>query len=207
MKAVVKMFRANSLLLNLILMAVLGLVVFFFMQYQKTSYTSYNTEGFSLIPTKAHYYYMDGCGHCKDFSPIWDEFTKSYKGKVKFQKINMKDAEEDLKKYDIDGFPTVVIIDNNNLQSATSNYETHPTLTPIDKKFKSFGWEVENCNGHNQSEIINKIKNKDPLKPLVLVAKTIKGYPISFMSNKPIWHYRSPNKDEYKQAIKELNEK
>lgn len=101
----------------------------------------------------------------------------------------------------------VVIIDNNNLQSATSNYETHPTLTPIDKKFKSFGWEVENCNGHNQSEIINKIKNKDPLKPLVLVAKTIKGYPISFMSNKPIWHYRSPNKDEYKQAIKELNEK
>lgn len=46
-----------------------------------------------------------------DFSPVWDEFTQSYKGKVQFQKINMEDAKEELKKYDIGGFPTVVIID------------------------------------------------------------------------------------------------
>ena len=97
----------------LILLFVFGLVVFFLSGYRNSSYTPYNSEGFKLTPTKAHYYYMDGCGHCKDFSPVWDEFTRSYKGNVQFQKINMKDAEEDLKKYDVEGFPTVVVIDSN----------------------------------------------------------------------------------------------
>ena len=101
----------------------------------------------------------------------------------------------------------VLIIDNNNLQSATSNKDTHPTLTPIDKKFKFFGWETNISNGHKQEEIIYKINKRKKNKPFALIAKTIKGYPISFMSNKPIWHYRSPNGEEYLEAIKELNEK
>jgi thiol-disulfide isomerase/thioredoxin len=113
MKSVMKMFRAQPVLMSFTTIAVLGLVIFLLMQYQKTSYTAYNSEGFQLTPVKAHYYYMDGCGHCKDFSPIWDEFTQSYKGKVQFQKINMKDAEEDVKKYKVEGFPTVVVIDSN----------------------------------------------------------------------------------------------
>ena len=37
------------------------------------------------------------------------------------------------------------------------------------------------------------------------ISKTIKGYPVSFMKNVPKWHYRSPNKIEYLQAIKEIN--
>ncbi len=101
----------------------------------------------------------------------------------------------------------VLIIDNNNLQSATSNKDTHPTLTPIGEKFKSFGWEVKNCNGHSSLDIINKINKRNNSKPMVLIAKTTKGYPISFMSNKPIWHYRSPNKEEFKRAMRELDEK
>ena len=38
----------------------------------------------------------------------------------------------------------------------------------------------------------------------MLLANTVKGKGVSFMENKPIWHYRSPNKDEYQIAIKEL---
>ena len=53
----------------------------------------------------------------------------------------------------------------------------------------------------------HEISNRNKNKPFVLIAKTTKGYPISFMSNKPIWHYRSPNKDEFLKAKKELNEK
>jgi thiol-disulfide isomerase/thioredoxin len=97
----------------LILLFVFGLVIFFLSEYRNASYTPHNSEGFKLTPAKVHYYYMDGCGHCKDFSPVWDEFTQSYKGNVQFQKINMKDAEEDLKKYKVEGFPTVVVIDSN----------------------------------------------------------------------------------------------
>lgn len=98
----------------------------------------------------------------------------------------------------------ILIIDNNDLQSATKATDTHPTLYPIDKKFKSFGWGVAKVNGHNQKEIINKILKRDKNKPFALVAKTIKGYPISFMKNIPFWHYRAPNKEEYKIALKEL---
>ena len=98
----------------------------------------------------------------------------------------------------------IMIIDHNGIQSATRAKDTHPTLYPIKSKFLSFGWSVGECNGHNQKEIIKKISKRKKNKPFLLIANTIKGYPISFMKNKPVWHYRSPNKDEYKKAIGEL---
>ena len=100
-----------------------------------------------------------------------------------------------------------VVVDYNGLQSSTFNKDTHKNLDPIDKKFKSFGWHSEYCNGHNVAEIKSKIKRKRKNKPYALIANSIKGYPVSFMMNKPIWHYRSPNSVEYKKAIKEINEK
>lgn len=98
----------------------------------------------------------------------------------------------------------IIIIDNNNLQSSTKATDTHPTLYPIKEKFLSFGWKSEVCDGHN-SKKIQKIINKKYNKPFALVAKTIKGYPVSFMKNDPKWHYRSPSKKEFVQAIKEIN--
>lgn len=98
----------------------------------------------------------------------------------------------------------VLVVDNNNLQSLEKTSKSHPNLYPIDKKFQSFGWASEICDGHNSSEIFKKIKNRNKKKPFALIAKTIKGYPISFMRNKPIWHYKSPNKNEFEIAIKEL---
>jgi transketolase len=42
--------------------------------------------------------------------------------------------------------------------------------------------------------------------PFMLVGKTVKGKGVSYMENVPIWHYRSPNKDEYALALAELAE-
>ena len=100
----------------------------------------------------------------------------------------------------------VLIVDNNDLQSSTRASDTHPNLYPISKKFKEFGWESSNCNGHSSEEIFKKIKLRKGKKPFALIARTIKGYPVSFMKNVALWHYRSPNKNEYKQAIKEIDE-
>jgi transketolase len=99
----------------------------------------------------------------------------------------------------------VVIIDNNDLQSIERTSVTHKNLYPIEEKFSSFGWHTKKCNGHNSVELYNCITKKKKNKPLAIIAKTIKGYPISFMKNKPIWHYKSPNKAEFNLAIKELN--
>jgi transketolase len=98
----------------------------------------------------------------------------------------------------------ILIIDNNDLQSATRATNTHPTLYPIKNKFKSFGWDSENCNGHNSDEIVHKIKNRNNKKPFALISRTTKGYPISFMKNVPMWHYRAPNKGEYLKSLNEL---
>jgi transketolase len=98
----------------------------------------------------------------------------------------------------------VIIIDNNNLQSLEKTSDTHPNLYPIEEKFRNFGWNCSVCNGHNSFQIYNKIKKKDPNKPFALIAKTIKGYPISFMKYVPMWHYKSPTPDEYKMALREL---
>lgn len=99
----------------------------------------------------------------------------------------------------------IVVIDYNDLQSATWSSKTHPSLHPIDKKFKAFGWDAFVCNGHNPASINKVIKKKKKKKPLCIIAKTIKGYPISFMKNVPMWHYRSPSKKEYNIAKKELD--
>ena len=101
----------------------------------------------------------------------------------------------------------IVVIDNNDYQSLEKTSISHPHLYPIEKKFKNFGWDSAKCDGHNANEIYKLIKKKSKKKPFCLVAKTIKGFPISFMINKPIWHYRSPNKNEYRLALKELNSK
>ena len=99
----------------------------------------------------------------------------------------------------------VVIVDYNGFQSSTKTLDTHPTLHPIDKKFRYFGWETQTCNGHNSNEIFKKILKRSGKKPFALIANTKKGFPVSFMMRDPKWHYRSPNNKEYLMALKEIN--
>lgn len=99
-----------------------------------------------------------------------------------------------------------LFIDANGLQSSTFSKDTHPTLMPITDKLKSFGWSVGECNGHKVSDILkNHYKSIKSSKPFALVCNTTKGYPIPYMMNVPMWHYRSPNKQEYIDAVEYLN--
>ena len=98
----------------------------------------------------------------------------------------------------------IAVIDNNDLQSLERSSISTPSIYPIDKKFKNFGWDSEICDGHNTQSIVKSILARNKKKPFCLVAKTTKGYPISFMKNNPIWHYRSPNENEFLIAMKEL---
>ena len=98
-----------------------------------------------------------------------------------------------------------LFVDYNGLQSSTFSKDTHPTLLPINQKLKAFGWVTRTCNGHNISDIYSQFKYKKKNKPFALICKTIKGFPITYMMNVPMWHYRSPNKSEYSEALKILN--
>ena len=56
-------------------------------------------------------YHMNGCGHCKKMMPEWDKFSSSYKGGLKVRKVERGEAPDDIKKYGIQGFPTLVLVD------------------------------------------------------------------------------------------------
>jgi transketolase len=102
----------------------------------------------------------------------------------------------------------VVIIDRNKLQSIHSTEKTL-ALEPFADKWKSFGWNVAEIDGHDHIEIFQKCKYdlNSKKKPLCLIANTIKGKNVSFMENNTVWHYRSPQGDEFKLAISELENK
>ena len=99
----------------------------------------------------------------------------------------------------------VAIIDRNRLQSIHSTEDTL-SLEPFPDKWKSFGWEVVEVDGHSHEEIFNACSNINTPqnKPLCVIANTTKGKNVSFMENNVLWHYRSPQGDEYKAAMLEL---
>ena len=106
-------------------------------------------------------------------------------------------------KYKLDNL--CVIVDNNNLQ-IDGTIEEVMSSYPIDEKFKSFGFQVINIDGHNIQEIIDAFdvaKNvKD--KQTCIIATTIKGKGVSYMENDVKWHGIAPNEEQYQLAMKEL---
>lgn len=100
----------------------------------------------------------------------------------------------------------VAIVDHNKLQSL-GKVEDIVNLNSFASKWRSFGWEVKEIDGHNISQIVDALKSIPftKNKPSVIIAHTIKGKGISFMEGIPIWHYRIPsNKEEWEIACKEL---
>jgi transketolase len=82
----------------------------------------------------------------------------------------------------------------------------HQAFYPLVPKAESFGWEAIEVDGHDEAAMHEAVMNRRGGRPMLLVCRTVKGKGISFMENVPIWHYRSPNKDEYQQGLKELAE-
>ena len=99
------------------------------------------------------------------------------------------------------------IVDWNGLQIDGKN-EDVMTVTPIDEKFKAFGWNVLLINGNDMDEVVTALKKAKEMKgkPTCIVAKTTKGKGVSFMEDQAGWHGKAPNDEEYAQAMAELAE-
>lgn len=99
----------------------------------------------------------------------------------------------------------ISIIDYNKLQSLTTVAETL-ALEPFADKWISFGWDVKEVDGHNHEELSTLFKNlpTNPNSPTCVIAHTTKGKGVSFMENSVLWHYRSAQGEEYKNALDEL---
>ena len=101
-----------------------------------------------------------------------------------------------------------VIVDNNGLQIDGSVAEVMSPY-PIVDKLEAFGFHVMAIDGHDFDQIeaaLNEVKTVKG-QPSAIVMKTVKGKDVSFMENLASWHGVAPNKEQYEQAMAELNAK
>lgn len=100
----------------------------------------------------------------------------------------------------------VAVIDANDLQSLEKTSIALPSFYPLKEKWEAFGWEVAEVDGHDGAAIFEAVTSRKGDRPMVVVAKTTKGKGVSYMEDIPMWHYRSPNPEEYLQALDEIEE-
>lgn len=99
----------------------------------------------------------------------------------------------------------VAVVDFNKIQSLDAVSETLE-LEPFADKWRAFGWSVNEVDGHDHTMIHESLKeaSRTPSSPTCILAHTTKGKGVSFMENSVLWHYRSPQGEEYESAVKEL---
>jgi transketolase len=97
----------------------------------------------------------------------------------------------------------VAVIDYNKIQSLGSVAETL-ALEPFADKWRAFGWNVAETDGHDCAAIEAALSCSNAAKPRVLIAHTTKGKGVSFMENSVLWHYRTALGAELEAARSEL---
>ena len=101
----------------------------------------------------------------------------------------------------------IAVVDYNHMQSLATVDETL-RLEPFEQKWKDFGWNAISVDGHDTDALLKAFEwakeNAGSRKPSVILAHTVKGKGISFMENNILWHYRTPQGEEYDAALKEL---
>lgn len=100
----------------------------------------------------------------------------------------------------------VAIVDANGIQSFGRVSEVLE-LEPLPEKFRSFGWAVREVHGHYHAALRDAFEPPLPGddRPIVVLARTVKGFGVSFMEDELLWHYRSASDDELDAALSELD--
>lgn len=101
----------------------------------------------------------------------------------------------------------VAVVDHNRMQSLDF-CENTIRLEPFAEKWRAFGWRAIEVDGHDITALTEAMEQAKAAlgsgKPTVIIADTVKGKGVSFMENNILWHYRSPQGEEYEAALKEL---
>ena len=100
-----------------------------------------------------------------------------------------------------------VILDRNRIQNDDFCVK-QMRMFDIPAKWKSFGWDVKEIDGHDMNEIVEGLdflaSNND--NPTILIAHTVKGKGVSYMEDNPSFHGAAPNQEQFEIAMRELGE-
>ena len=99
----------------------------------------------------------------------------------------------------------VVILDKNQVQE-TGKTKDVMNIDPASAKWKAFGFEVFDIDGHDMEEIVKTLDKADSIKgkPTIIVANTIKGKGVSFMELNYKFHGKAPDDEQFEKAMEEL---
>lgn len=97
------------------------------------------------------------------------------------------------------------ILDRNRLQNDDRVAEEMP-IEPVADKWRAFGWNVIEIDGHNMEQIVRTLELVRIFKgkPTMVVAHTVKGKGVSFMEDVPEWHGKAPCAEEAACALNEI---
>lgn len=98
-----------------------------------------------------------------------------------------------------------VIQDYNGLQ-IDGSIERVMSPLPLADKWRAFGWNVIEVDGHDFKQVIDAYDQAEKVKakPTIIIAKTIKGKGVSFMEGKAEWHGKAPTPEQAQKALQEL---
>lgn len=117
---------------------------------------------------------------------------------------NIWEAAMFAKKYNLANL--IAIVDRNNIQIGGDTEKVMP-LGDLADKWRSFGWDAQEIDGHDHLAIIQAIdKAKNSRQPSVIIAHTIPGCGVDFMEYDYRWHGKSPNAEEAERALAQLSE-
>lgn len=108
-------------------------------------------------------------------------------------------------KYRLDNL--IAFTDRNGLQTDGDTEQVMP-LEPLADKWRSFGWRVDEIDGHDFVQIIGAARRARRAahgRPTMVIAQTVKGKGVPFMENVTSWHGTPPNGDECARALEELS--
>jgi transketolase len=95
------------------------------------------------------------------------------------------------------------VVDRNRLQQGAPTEETK-RLEPFAEKWRSFGWEVREIDGHDHAALLDAFDRSTTGQPVAIIANTIKGKGVSFIEDRVEWHHKVPNREQVRAALREL---
>jgi transketolase len=97
----------------------------------------------------------------------------------------------------------VAVVDYNKLQAIWSTEQTLK-LEPFADKWRAFGWDTVEIDGHDHEQLTAALAVLSPTNPRCVLAHTVKGKGVSFMENQVAWHYQHPTEEELRHALEEV---
>lgn len=141
--------------------------------------------------------------HIQYLAPGSDRFVYCTLGDGELNEGNIWEAALCAAKYQLGRL--IAIVDRNHIQIGGSTEDVMP-LKDLRAKWQSFGWQVQEIDGHAIGSIVEALGLAQAAvhQPSVIIAKTVPGKGVDFMEHDHRWHGKAPSPDEARRALAQL---